>query len=538
METNKIFLSLLLLLCLSCQEQLIDDFSIDQEKGRHELRSTPIQNNPFDWENIRTVHFAGVDRVLPWHSGAMGGLPFHIILDYKKEDGWVMVYNFLTELNAEGFNTVIFYNKFRSILRVFYYNLQGITAGGTTFAQLNISDANTKLLHNLTASNYSLALNQNGTNVAQTTNIGSVPGIAIGHGWNCFDFELTYDNTISKNNSVIMNIQYYDRVVQKLEINGQQISLGELSYVTTSSKNPFGDAANSVFSSVATATGNEVGSLINRQPDSDNTRLTLGPIIGSAVSSVISSAINGLTKSWTSSWGRTEQTYKTIDIKMSSEITLTGTNSSTIPSQGVSIQNLTVPGSAVSGVFPILPIYDKPLGAWTLKAVKPFRVNSHYITTFEVTGGNRHDPDATDIEWTETSNLHQFHPVYSKSDIIINPNVLDHISDYTVTSQLYVIRNNSGTLRYEAWTNTYKNPYRFIASLRTPWEFIDLVTSELIRTPAPTEYFNGELKFVTKVTVRLFPKAPYSADVIESVRTFETKVERINIPSRAKPEWF
>ena len=55
------------------------------------------------------------------------------------------------------------------------------------------------------------------------------------------------------------------------------------------------------------------------------------------------------------------------------------------------------------------------------------------------------------------------------------------------------------------------------------------------RKETPNFYFNEKaLKFVAKVTLLLYPKAPYNTDVISLTRTFDCKTEKITTPSKGR----
>jgi hypothetical protein len=44
-------------------------------------------------------------------------------------------------------------------------------------------------------------------------------------------------------------------------------------------------------------------------------------------------------------------------------------------------------------------------------------------------------------------------------------------------------------------------------------------------------YFDSDyLKFIAKVTLLLYPKAPYNTDVISLTRTYECKTEKVSTP--------
>lgn len=83
-------------------------------------RTTIPQNIPFIWDDINNprINIDGAQIILPFYSGAPGQLlPPHVVNDYKREDGWVMVYNLITDpyLYQPYRNIFMLYNKFHAI---------------------------------------------------------------------------------------------------------------------------------------------------------------------------------------------------------------------------------------------------------------------------------------------------------------------------------------------------------------------------------------------------------------------------------------
>ncbi len=505
------------------------------------------RNFEYDWENNSSVNINGVNVTLPWYSNAPSSLPYYITQDYKKEDGWIMIYNYITDpvLMHPNRDVFVFYNRLRGLLRIFYFNSQYPSQSGTSFAQITLSDRDTKLLNSSTTGRVCLPLSEKGKNVAYTTGISLTPVSGFSLGWNCFELELSYDD-LYKNKHNTMTIAFYDKKVQTINLGGNINTTGKISYLVTNNNNPVGETAQNVFNSIASASGDEVSKLISipdTTPPATGTKGALTTILGKVASSVISNVISGLTKSWTSSWGKTSQTYKTMDIKLSSRIDLSGTITQDLPSIVYPIQNALIPDSQPGNSI-VLPISDEPLGVWNIKRIKPVEIGSHVFPTIENYShypyGSNSYPVIGDLGYYVQIHV----PTYDKSDVVINPKVLDYISHYEVKSEVFHKKaNNSETITdttlitghwKESWSKKYldyKDTNYHISE--SYWRMLN--SDNLSRRSTPDSYFDEKrLKFEAKVTVLLYPKSPFNDDVISLTRTFDCKTVKVPTPSTGR----
>ncbi|WP_205513873.1 hypothetical protein [Longitalea arenae] len=84
----------------------------------------PVANYPFDWENAHQMPVpAGKAPVpVPWSEQAIRNYDPGLRFDYKKSDGWELVYNNFTDVIEFDNRVFILYNKFRGLLRYYLYN--------------------------------------------------------------------------------------------------------------------------------------------------------------------------------------------------------------------------------------------------------------------------------------------------------------------------------------------------------------------------------------------------------------------------------
>lgn len=137
---NLIFVGCLLFMAFSCSEENFPIEEYNLNSSLKQSRSISTHLTPYiNWEDTSLININKIGNVtLPWYSGSKGAIPDFILNDYKKEDGWQLVYNFCSDTieNAEGGkNFIIFYNILSGKLRVFYYNNNFITTSTATIAQ-------------------------------------------------------------------------------------------------------------------------------------------------------------------------------------------------------------------------------------------------------------------------------------------------------------------------------------------------------------------------------------------------------------------
>ena len=506
-------------------------------------RSTIAQNIPFVWDdsNNPKINIGGSEIILPFYNGSPGvGLPQNIVNDYKKIDGWEMVYNFITDPNL--------YVEGRNIF-ILYYNTITPTIGKTTFIKISIDDANTKLFNCANLGIYYLPLNQTGPQSVYTSNIINIDAKSLCLGWNCFDIEMSYDDSYKTNptKSAEISIGFYDQLVWHILLNGYYDTSGNLSYVETSSSNPMGDLMQSIFNAVGVKSGEAAeNAILSQRSDTSSVSTrsaTLTSILGTVVKTGISNLISSVTKSWTSIFAKQTNTYKTMDIKMSSKIKIDGTITSSLPSIGIGVFNLPVPGSKLDADATLSPIYHAPLGVWNLKSLKTVKIGDHIFPTIEdIEGGYPTSDDSYPFYANVGEYIEIVPPQYRKEDVIINDSVLSCISNYEVKSEIFYKKRNNDekaindsiiTNDNKIWIRNYSNKYypykdkHYIS--KAYWMYLNSDSYE--RRLTSDVYFDSDyLKFIAKVTLLLYPKAPYNTDVISLTRTYECKTEKVSTP--------
>lgn len=514
------------------------------------FRSSYVHKNiEYDWENNTKVLINGENIILPWYNGAPASLPQHIFTDYKKSDGWVMIYNFITDDNVNMSNryVFVFYNIFRGLMRIYYYNTLFPSQAETSFAQFTIHDEDTRLFNASTPNRACLPMDQVGNNVVYTTGISSTPVSGFYYGWNLFEIEISYDQFL-KNKSVSMSISFYDKKVETINISGGIDITGKASYVTTNTSNPVGDFTQNVFNSVASVAGKQVQEIIfpPKKTPSLNEELLSDPvtqIIGSVISTIISNSISAATKSWTASWGKTDSKIKTIDINLSGNIDLDGIITENTPPPVIPIQNILVPGADPTTSI-LLPIYENEIGVWNIKKNKPVQIGSYTYPSLE----NYSHLPTNENDYPVIGDMCEYicvkTPIYTKDDIVLNEAIINKIEKYEVSSTIFYKATQANnviddtTSVNNVWlTNGTKyyliNKEQNYQINRPYWL---LINSDNFQRYGTSSFYLDEknFKFVTKVTLLLYPKPPYNTDVISLTRTYDCKTEVFTSPSHGR----
>lgn len=112
---------LLFVILYSCSNEYIsplDEISITEKLNSRVINQTTSPT--FMWEDTISISLSGHnDVILPWYNASDANIPNELLEDYKKKDGWELVYNLCTPSIATTYGKyhLIFYNKLRGILK-------------------------------------------------------------------------------------------------------------------------------------------------------------------------------------------------------------------------------------------------------------------------------------------------------------------------------------------------------------------------------------------------------------------------------------
>ncbi|RCW36592.1 hypothetical protein [Marinilabilia salmonicolor] len=449
---KKFIVFLTCLVFVSCSEELNFNDSIpDPSLNSSTLKS---QSLSFDWENEEYVSGDPLLPRLPWKSMASTAVPRELALDIKSEDGWRLLFNSFTmdDGHPEPNKFLMFYNKFRGILRFWYYH-EGVSSYSDLRYGLQLTGS-TSLLNFV--GDFAKPMDKRRSNDYTESISGDWGNLSIGQGlvenqWYLFDFTLAYDDNVPNldvdENDLFfylrgINISHIDLTgVQAGEITGDVIidskgqsnlfNIGGIKIDNSSVKKDFGN--NNFIDTGATATANSKEpqswwSLVGPQL-SQKTAEAVGNAGGALVSDFLNLTLNpvqNLVNSLIHQGNTSNNGY--VDLKMSTSIDLSGIVTEQEP---VQVTNLYVPGSIYqSGGSKYIDNEDVPLGVFNLSTTPTIRYKQIYSPVQSYKGNFKYC---------------QFFSLDRNSfDIKINPEIQDDIVVIKKKAELYFYDLYSG----------------------------------------------------------------------------------------------
>lgn len=339
----------LLVVVFSCKKVEIkqdEDIAINHSKLK---AGVPSYN--FDWE---TADFmpgpAGIQKVLvPWASGANRSFPDELAFDFKKKDGWVLLYNSFDEAFESSPKFFTLYNKFNGLIRFYLYIPPGTPAPSSYFSDgLSIAGGGESSILNF------------GNDVADITKtVGSISRIqnfqlqATGS-WYLSQYELAYDPNISQltPENIVFLWNTAATNLSSVTLNGE--TSGSLSG-TIGTESPGGFNLGSLLGNVANgvlyATGVKGLEILKIGNKSINESL-----IGGAKSG-LSGAVKGF---FSAILGGTPTSPQVVNLTLKTKSKLEGDISNI---SGITNLSLAIPGSSnIQNSAGYIPSYNKTLG--------------------------------------------------------------------------------------------------------------------------------------------------------------------------------
>lgn len=558
-----IFLLLSIFFVITCCNDEKDILPTSQEKG---TRSPSTEVSPtFNWEDVGYISLFNIPGTitLPWYSGATSNIPDCILQDYKAEDGWKMVYNTCSpsDITQDDKYYLIFYNIFSGRLRGYVYNKNDVTSNNHTFWQLTFNNATT-LLNDM--EEYTLAGDVLTSNrKMMVSSLANTPTKSLTRGWNVFETDfLMYDPNVASK-SIAMSLSAYDINTTQITLTGDANFNSEGTMVTVT-KIPT-SSGNNILNGAISLLGKPAGKLFskffNNNILDEHKTDTLSE---DDATDIIKKGGNWLVNKF---FGK--QTTQTItsnsDIKISTDGTIQ-TNGTIISQQQSNISpisHLMLPGSNPTPEDILLPSYNEPLGVWNLK-YPPIIVSESFDWFHSFEEISDRGPKVIGAYFVRTH--HTLADI--TSNININPSILPYIEKYEVEAKIMIINkkatkthstmavikipsifvkgSNNGTLYYpqldiQNYYFSSKDSLLILANKNTSETIIgekltsleDVITAdEYIKLTTYKSPINGcysittekEQEEIVKVTVKIYPKAPYNTAPIVTTRTFKPQL--------------
>ncbi len=438
MKTKLYVFATAALLIFGCNDDLNE---IIQSENHTDAESSTIENTeiyqkidtPYiDWENIDFFEYRNQNNILqtvipPWGSGVSVTIPDIIRFDHKKKDGWVLLYNLFDKDLYNPHPMIILYNKYRGVVRFFYYHIQNTPEGSNYLSNAFIFDGNAT-----SHLNFSNDFAQNITEKLAhpfeiQSNIEALnTGVSSGT-WYSFDHELAYDPDIKNYDADDISIELRSWASKNSLVDLTGSVDGNISgYIQTSgsSISLFNNLINDI--SIANTTKNITTSIFSN--NKDDVKQTLIDKIDNKVSSGLADAISSslsklaseglnflsspLSKLFNSAISTSIDNKQRVNLDLSAKIALKGSLTSEVP---IFNMKFITPGTKrtteIPGYYPY-ELNDKTLGIFNISA-KPIisKQTTVYLTS------NRTD--------TRAETYYRLNP--NSFDLIINPAIQSEI---------------------------------------------------------------------------------------------------------------
>ncbi|GAA4167419.1 hypothetical protein GCM10022218_00690 [Sphingobacterium ginsenosidimutans] len=312
----------------------------------------------------------GRDRILvPWASGSNRLFDDDIALDFKKSDGWNLVYNTFSPTESVSPLFFALYNKYRGLLRFYIYLPPGNPTPSTYLSDgLEVAGS-----FNSSLMNFSKDICNIDSIVKSMTRVQNYRLQSTG-AWYACQYEVAYDPLINTANYGNAHFKWniWSTNISNVVLNGE--SNGTLTgTIGTESPGGFnlGNLLGQAVQGVAYATGFKAISL-----------LKIGtPGIKESMESGAKSGLSGAVKGFLSAiLGGTPSSPQMVNLTLKTNINLTGSLSNV---SGIASPTLIIPGSKIdNSAYGIAPAFNEKLGVFNLRTKPEIIVEDYFQFTF------------------------------------------------------------------------------------------------------------------------------------------------------------
>ena len=329
--------------------------------AKNKAKTEAIPPFLFDWESATYMPSLPANVVpMPWQ-GAVGGIDAGIVGDYKKADGWELVYNSFDNVTSPTINKpgglyFALYNKYRGLLRFYLYIPPG-TATATSQIVHGLSlfgSGNSQMLNFESGSVISAGTNTPGfakTNNQQINLLGN---------WVGMDYEIAYDPNTEKTTYPAFGLQWNTKTlnITNLSLNGSQTGAIEGQITTPSNGDVLSILNNVTQAGLTFASASAVNKLAGTASAEGKTFLSG---VGTAISNLLSGKIVGF---FSGLAGGSSSNSQQVHLKMDTKISLQGTATNSI---GISNPFFVLPGQSNSQTASgPNPNYNETMGVFNL----------------------------------------------------------------------------------------------------------------------------------------------------------------------------
>ncbi|MDQ1086339.1 hypothetical protein [Siphonobacter sp. SORGH_AS_1065] len=395
------FFILFLFLFFSCSKQLEIKPNLPARKPDYLARGGRQNTSYIAWENADFFYYKddiGTTRAVrtPWSSGGSSVFSFYEATDRLQQDGWVLLYSTL-DPNQFIDNKLFFilYNKWRGIVRVFFYNkdnppsYSNYVLGKLRFGSDGVLNSGLLNFSEQFASAKDIKSDRPFT-IISNINPSSINTGALNNSWYSFDYEIAYDPTITSVNEMSVGMDLEARAIGQ-----QKISLtGSLDGSIDGTIEISGKEGSSLINTLFTSNDNSISNVIGnvrtgsrKSSAKDGILKILGSAITDGFKSSVENAANTLatgglniitspiSKFFNSLIASPAENTENVHLKMNAKLKVQGTAESEFLLYN---QHFFVPGTIRNSNNPgLVPYYDKPLGVFNISTTPVINVSAY-----------------------------------------------------------------------------------------------------------------------------------------------------------------
>lgn len=388
--------------------------------------SAAIPSYVFDWEKADYMPTpAGVTPILvPWASGSNQLFSDEIAFDFKKSDGWCLVYNTFSPTEVISPNFFALYNKYRGILRFYLYMPPGNPNASSYLSDgLGLSGS-----FNSSIINFNNELVDLDKPITSTTRVQNYQIQSTG-AWYACQYEIAYDpnivNASQDNLNFVWNLSSTN--ISNVILNGE--ANGTLTgTIGTESPGGFslGKLLGQAVEGAVYATGfKAIGAL---KIGNDDLQKSMKDGAKSGLAGAVKGFLNAIL-------GGSPSEPQVVNLTLKTKIDLKGTISN---SAGIAKPTLAIPGTKTGNLtVGYLPAYNDPLGVVYSTQKPTIRVitKTHRLL--------KRWPDyPNDIRFPLTEMYREdleFHDLTGTSTLVFNQKLIDEGVTFSVLKQELVV---------------------------------------------------------------------------------------------------
>lgn len=360
-------------------------FSIGCKKDKNQQLNTGIKVNNakaaiptyvFDWETADYMPTPpGTTPILvPWASGSNQLFSDEIAFDFKKVDGWNLVYNTFSPTQLIPPNFFALYNKYRGVIRFYLYISPGNPEASSYFSDgLGISGQFPSSIMNFSKETIDVENVQKSITKVQNYQIQSTGA------WYACQYELAYDPTIVNSNQQNLNLVWNVSSTNLSQITLNGVSNGNLTG-TIGMASSGGFNLGSLLGNLTNTAVHAVGFKAIKALNLPKSKV-FGTDVTKSIEDGVKGGLTGAVKGFFSAiLGGSATSPQVVDLKLKVETNLQGTIAN---NSGIASPTLIMPGAANSNSVGYIPSYNKIMGVINFPESPLLYVTTQEVLTHE-----------------------------------------------------------------------------------------------------------------------------------------------------------